>query len=78
MSEPPMKQKDPPESIIDLTTSPMKKRSQKSQLNLDEFVDLTESPMKIPAYSDTELGSYSQSEDERGSLYLKLQNLLMC
>ena len=45
----------------------MKKRSQKSQLNLDEFVDLTESPMKIPAYSDTELGSYSQSEDERGS-----------
>ena len=42
----------------------MKKRSQKSQLNLDEFVDLTESPMKIPAYSDTELGSYSQSEDE--------------
>ena len=67
MSEPPMKRKDPPESIIDLTTSPMKKRSQKSQLNLDEFVDLTESPMKIPAYSDTELGSYSQSEDERGS-----------
>ena len=45
----------------------MKKRSQKSQLNLDEFVDLTESPMKIPAYSDTELGSYLQSEDERGS-----------
>ena len=45
----------------------MKKRSQKSQLNLDEFVDLTESPMKILAYSDTELGSYSQSEDERGS-----------
>ena len=45
----------------------MKKRSQKSQLNLDEFVDLTESPMKIPAYSDTELGSYSQPEDERGS-----------
>ena len=45
----------------------MKKRSQKSQLNLDEFVDLTESPMKIPAYSDTELDSYSQSEDERGS-----------
>ena len=67
MSEPPMKRKDPPESIIDLTTSPMKKRSQKSQLNLDEFIDLTESPMKIPAYSDTELGSYSQSEDERGS-----------
>ena len=67
MSEPLMKRKDPPESIIDLTTSPMKKRSQKSQLNLDEFVDLTESPMNIPSYSDTELGSYSQSEDERGS-----------
>ena len=67
MSEPPMKRKDPHESIIDLTTSPMKKRSQKSQLNLDEFIDLTESPMKIPVYSDTELGSYSQSEDERGS-----------
>ena len=32
---------------------------------MDAFVDLTESPMKIPAQSDTEVGSVSQSEDER-------------
>ena len=39
----------------------------KSSLDLDAFVDLTESPMKIPAQSDTEVGSFSQSEDERFS-----------
>ena len=36
----------------------------KSSVDVDEFVDLTESPMKIPAHSDTEVGSVSQSEDE--------------
>ena len=45
----------------------MKKRSQKSQLEYEEFVDLTESPVKFPAYSDTELFTQSQSEDETGS-----------
>ena len=34
---------------------------------MDAFVDLTESPMKIPVQSDTEVGSVSQSEDERFS-----------
>ena len=34
----------------------------KSSVDVDEFVDLTESPMKIPAHSDTEVGSVSQSE----------------
>ena len=56
-----------PESCIDLTTSPLKKRSQKSQLEYEEFVDLTESPVKFPVYSDTELFTQSQSEDETGS-----------
>ena len=53
--------------FIDLTESPLKKRTDKSSLDLDTFVDLTESPMKIPAQSDTEVGSVSQSEDERFS-----------
>ena len=61
------KRKEAPESCIDLTTSPLKKRSQKSQLEYEEFVDLTESPVKCPAYSDTELFTQSQSEDETGS-----------
>ena len=63
-----MKRKDPPEgSLIDLTESPQKKRTNKSSLDLDNFVDLTESPIKIPLHSDTEVGSISQSEDERFS-----------
>ena len=61
------KRKEVPESCIDLTTSPLKKRSQKSQLEYEEFVDLTESPVKFLAYSDTELFTQSQSEDETGS-----------
>ena len=38
---------------------------------MDAFVDLTESPVKIPAQSDTEVGSVSQSEDERFSYILE-------
>ena len=58
---------EPEGGFIDLTESPLKKRTDKSTLDLDDFVDLTESPMKIPPQSDTEVGSVSQSEDERFS-----------
>ena len=61
------KRREAPESHIDLTTSPLKKRLQKSLLQYEEFVDLTESPVKFPVYSDTELFTQSQSEDETGS-----------
>ena len=67
MDDPTMKRKEPDGGFIDLTESPLKKRTDKSSLDLDAFVDLTESPMKIPAQSDTEVGSVSQSEDERFS-----------
>ena len=40
---------EPEGEFIDLTESPLKKRTDKSTLHLDDFVDLTESPMKIPA-----------------------------
>ena len=68
-TEPSEKRKNPEEgsSFIDLTEPPLKKRMGKSSVDVDEFVDLTESPMKIPAHSDTEVGSVSQSEDERAS-----------
>ena len=55
-----------PSTFIDLT-SPIKKRTTLSSVEVDDFVDLTESPVKIPPHSDTEIGGMSQSEDERGS-----------
>ena len=67
LDEPTTKQEEPEGGFIDLTESPLKKRTKKSSLDLDTFVDLTESPMKIPPQSDTEVGSVSESEDERFS-----------
>ena len=63
----PRNRKEPDGGFIDLTESPLKKRTNKSFPDLDDFVDLTESPMKIPPQSDTEVGRASQSEDERFS-----------
>ena len=52
------KRKEAPESCIDLTTSPLKKRSEKSQLEYEEFVDLTVSS-KIPGGRVFSRGGFS-------------------
>ena len=67
LDEPTTKREEPEGGFIDLTESPLRKRTNKSSLDLDTFIDLTESPMKIPPQSDTKVDSVSQSEDERFS-----------